>query len=200
MARQRYCRPLARYRNTLASLPTPPSSQLPRPARKAGFSTFEKDCGRETDCLLEGDGFEPSVPRERSLLLPRSELARRNRLAAGTGCRLQRAKVSAYSNVSNGAEREPPDLRMSLLAGAHAVGPGQQVAAAGLVRPIFPGAPGLDRIGAVAPVAGLDLALRQVLDSGRPAAALASARVRCAAGRPIAARPRSAKRAVEANP
>jgi hypothetical protein len=66
------------------------------------------------------------------------------------------------------------------------VGPGQQVAAASLVRPIFPGAPGLDRIGAVAPVAGLDLALRQVLDSGRPAAALASARVRCAAGRPIA--------------
>jgi hypothetical protein len=47
-------------------------------------------------------------PRERSLLLPRWELARWNRLAAGTGCRLQRAKVSAYSNVSNGAEREPP--------------------------------------------------------------------------------------------
>ena len=77
-------------------------------------------------------------PRERNLLLPRSELARWNRLAAGTGCRLQRAKVSAYSNVSNGAEREPPDLRISLLAGARAVGPGQQMAAAGLVRPIFP--------------------------------------------------------------
>ena len=45
-------------------------------------------------------------PRERNLLLPRSELAPRSRLAAGTGCRLQRAKVSAYSNVSNGAERE----------------------------------------------------------------------------------------------
>jgi hypothetical protein len=59
-------------------------------------------------------------PRERSLLLPRSKLARRNRLAAGTGCRLQRAKVSAYSNVSNGAEREPPILRISLFAGAHA--------------------------------------------------------------------------------
>jgi hypothetical protein len=38
-----------------------------------------------SDSPLEGDGFEPSVPRERSLLLPRSELARRNRLAAGTG-------------------------------------------------------------------------------------------------------------------
>jgi hypothetical protein len=55
-----------------------------------------------------------------------------DRRAAGTGCRLQQATVSAYSNVSNGAEREPPDLRISLLAGTHAVGPGQQVAAAGL--------------------------------------------------------------------
>jgi len=35
--------------------------------------------------------------------------------------------------------------------------PDQQVAVAGLVRPIFPGAPDLDRIGAVAAVAGLDL-------------------------------------------
>ena len=60
-------------------------------------------------------------PRERSLLLPRSKLARRNRLAAGTGCRLQRAKVSACSNVSNGAEREPPILRISLLAGPRVV-------------------------------------------------------------------------------
>jgi hypothetical protein len=33
-------------------------SQQPRPARKAGFSTFENDCGRETDSLLEGDGFD----------------------------------------------------------------------------------------------------------------------------------------------
>jgi hypothetical protein len=33
----------------------------------------------------------------------------------------------------------------------------------GLVRPIFPGAPDLDRMGAVAPVAGLDLALRRYL-------------------------------------
>ena len=29
-------------------------SQLPRPARKAGFSTFESGCGRETDSHLEG--------------------------------------------------------------------------------------------------------------------------------------------------
>jgi hypothetical protein len=63
MARQRYCWRLARYRNTCASLQTWSSSQLPRPARKAGFSTFENDCGRETDCLLEGGGFELPVPR-----------------------------------------------------------------------------------------------------------------------------------------
>src|SRR3984893_6987850 len=33
------------------------------PRGKPGFSTFESGCGRETDCLLEGGGFEPSVPR-----------------------------------------------------------------------------------------------------------------------------------------
>src|SRR6202045_2159874 len=31
-------------------------------AQTRGFSTFKGGCGRETDCLLEGDGFEPSVP------------------------------------------------------------------------------------------------------------------------------------------
>jgi hypothetical protein len=30
--------------------------------RKAGSLTFENDCGRETDCTLEGMRFEPSVP------------------------------------------------------------------------------------------------------------------------------------------
>ena len=39
-------------------------SHLRKPARKAGFSTFESGCGRETDCLLEGNGFEISVPRQ----------------------------------------------------------------------------------------------------------------------------------------
>jgi hypothetical protein len=34
------------------------------PRGKPGFSTFEGGCGRETDSLLEGAGFEPSVPRE----------------------------------------------------------------------------------------------------------------------------------------
>src|SRR6202011_3959595 len=45
-----------------ASLPTRSPLHPPRPARKAGFSTFESGCGRETDCLLEGTRFEPSVP------------------------------------------------------------------------------------------------------------------------------------------
>jgi len=62
MARQRHCRRLARNGKPGASLLTRSPSQLPRPARKAGFSTFESGCGRETGCRLEGDGFEPSVP------------------------------------------------------------------------------------------------------------------------------------------
>ena len=35
-----------------------------QPRGKPGFSTLESSSGRETDCPLEGDGFEPSVPRE----------------------------------------------------------------------------------------------------------------------------------------
>src|SRR5215469_2015294 len=45
-----------------------------------------------------------------------------------------------------------------------ALRPGQQMAAAGPVGPVFPGAPGLRRIGPVAAVAGLDLARREVFD------------------------------------
>ena len=63
MARQRHCRRLARNGKPGASLLTPSSNQLPRPAQKAGFSTFESRSGRETDCLLEERGFETSVPR-----------------------------------------------------------------------------------------------------------------------------------------
>src|SRR5580704_14892782 len=64
MARQRYCRRLTRYRNTLRVSADPLAKPAAKPARKAGFSTFESYCGRETDCLLEGDGFEPSVPQQ----------------------------------------------------------------------------------------------------------------------------------------
>src|SRR6202040_394648 len=66
-ARQRHCRPSERYQNIPASLPTRSPSHPRKPARKAGFSTFESGCGRETDCLLEGDGFELPVPRELGL-------------------------------------------------------------------------------------------------------------------------------------
>src|ERR1700720_333286 len=67
-ARQRHCRPSERYQNIPASLPTQSPSHPRKPARKAGFSTFESGCGRETDCLLEGDGFEPSVPHKKTTL------------------------------------------------------------------------------------------------------------------------------------
>ena len=36
-------------------------------AATAGFSIQEREILRETDCLLEGDGFEPSVPRHNKL-------------------------------------------------------------------------------------------------------------------------------------
>src|SRR5882762_2555394 len=41
-----------------------PSRQASRapPRGKPGFWTFESGCGRKTDSLLEGSGFEPSVP------------------------------------------------------------------------------------------------------------------------------------------
>ena len=68
-ARQRHCRPSERYQNIPASLPTGRRAIRANPRGKPGFSTFENDCGRETDCLLEGDGFEPSVPRERNSLV-----------------------------------------------------------------------------------------------------------------------------------
>ena len=65
IGRQRYCR---RWRD----IETPvrlcrPGRQASRahPRGKPGFSTFESGCGRETDSPLEGDGFEPSVPRKR---------------------------------------------------------------------------------------------------------------------------------------
>ena len=48
------------------------------PRGKPGFSTFEGGCGRETDSLLEGTGFEPSVPRERDYAF-RERLCSRDR-------------------------------------------------------------------------------------------------------------------------
>src|SRR6202040_326442 len=43
-ARQRHCRPSKRYQNIPASLPTRSPSHPRKPARIAGFSTFESGC------------------------------------------------------------------------------------------------------------------------------------------------------------
>jgi hypothetical protein len=94
-ARQRYCRQLVRYRKTLASLPTRSPSQQPRPARKAGFSTFENDCGRETDCLLEGDGFELPVPRTTPGFWPISTRTTRRDRCRKKGVRIRQLLVFA---------------------------------------------------------------------------------------------------------
>jgi hypothetical protein len=45
-----------------ASLPTVPLGLAPTLAENPGFSRNEGEIRRETDCLLEGDGFELSVP------------------------------------------------------------------------------------------------------------------------------------------
>jgi len=58
-----------------ASLPTPSPSQPHTPARKAGFLHHESRFGRETDSPLEGDGFEPSVPRRKDLFMQTPEIA-----------------------------------------------------------------------------------------------------------------------------
>src|SRR6202035_4576697 len=94
-ARQRYCRRLTRYRNTLRSLLTRSPSQLPKPARKAGFSTFESYCGRETDCLLEGDGFELPVPRTTPGFWPISTRTTRRDRCRKKGVRIRQLLVCA---------------------------------------------------------------------------------------------------------
>src|SRR3979411_2673293 len=44
------------------------------------------------------------------------------------------------------------------------IGPGEHVRAAGLVGPVFPGPPSLGRIGTIAAIAGVDLALPEIFD------------------------------------
>src|SRR6202521_1342577 len=66
MVRQRYGRRLVCCSRTPASLCLPcrePSRAHPR--GKPGFSTYEGGFGREPDAPLEGEGFEPSVPRQK---------------------------------------------------------------------------------------------------------------------------------------
>src|SRR6266478_1263638 len=47
-----------------ASLPTAPPAPARTPAENGSFLTSGGEFRRETDCLLEGAGFEPSVPLE----------------------------------------------------------------------------------------------------------------------------------------
>src|SRR6266851_7260848 len=85
----------------------------------------------------------------------RTRLERRNRPRRTLPCRArsETCSRSARSSIPLLVVGLPPVL-----------GPRQEVAAAGLVRPVLPGAPGLGRIRAVAAVAGIDLTLREVLD------------------------------------
>ena len=95
MGRQRYCRRLARNGEPGASLLTRSASQLPKPARKAGFSTFKSGGGRETDCLLEGDGFELPVPRTTPGFWPISTRTTRRDRCRKKGVRIRQLLVFA---------------------------------------------------------------------------------------------------------
>ncbi|HJZ17822.1 MAG TPA: hypothetical protein VJ251_20655, partial [Stellaceae bacterium] len=68
---------------------------------------FESGCGRETDCLLEGDGFEPSVPHKKTTLfgcprsVPQFAFRNKNRLfRAGTdGSNLPSSSGESSANL-----------------------------------------------------------------------------------------------------
>ena len=66
MARQRYCRWIARFRTILRVSADPVAKPAAHTrAESRGFRPSKAGCGRETDCLLEGDGFELPVPQGR---------------------------------------------------------------------------------------------------------------------------------------
>jgi hypothetical protein len=56
-------RPQHHYSNPRSRSAAVSAARCPHPRGKPGFSTFVRACGRETDCPLEEDVFEPSVPR-----------------------------------------------------------------------------------------------------------------------------------------
>src|SRR6516225_1853984 len=62
-------------------------------AATAGFSSQEGEIPLETDCLLEGDGFEPSVPRHNKLCVaPATNVPGRDdplRRQLGSGCKAE---------------------------------------------------------------------------------------------------------------
>jgi hypothetical protein len=66
MGRQRYCPPAgAQWRAWRVSADPVAKPAAQTRAEKRGSRPFKSGCGRETDCLLEGDGFELPVPRKR---------------------------------------------------------------------------------------------------------------------------------------
>src|SRR6266436_1001647 len=81
------------------------------------------------------------------------------------GRRTRRRRTPPCRARSETCSRSARSWTSLLVVGLSALlGPRQQMAAAGLVRPVLPGAPSLARIRAVAPVAGIDLTLREVFD------------------------------------
>jgi len=65
ITRQRHYHSSARYCAARASLPTLSPGIVPKLAESPGFVTNGGEIRRETDSLLEGDGFELPVPREK---------------------------------------------------------------------------------------------------------------------------------------
>ena len=63
IARQRYCCGSARCLQALRLSADRAENAASKPARKAGVLDPEEKVPRETDSPLEGEGFEPSVPR-----------------------------------------------------------------------------------------------------------------------------------------
>ncbi len=64
-ARQRYCRQLARYRNTLRVSAVPVTKPAAHTcAERRGSRPVKAAAGEETDSPLEEAGFEPLVPRD----------------------------------------------------------------------------------------------------------------------------------------
>jgi hypothetical protein len=87
----------------------------PHPRGKPGFSTLERGCGRETDSLLEGDGFEPSVPLTEAVGFSRGMRRRERSTRRVPGvvfrfqARMQKQAMSA-DNEAHGYDDEPDPL------------------------------------------------------------------------------------------
>jgi hypothetical protein len=85
------------------------------PRGKPGFLTHEDRLLQETDSLLEGDGFEPSVPHQRymqTLKSPQIASSGRRRSARTLlfRCRLCRPDLTPSGNAGNSSVPEQPTL------------------------------------------------------------------------------------------